>query len=313
MASSGTGNSHDADYRKCQQLYMRKHRQGYGLKGAATAPPLLVGEAIHKYCEVFINGWMEGPPKYEVLCEEATHAFDEIMGTPDPDNVDMLERENLARGVLPLWAARKWQRLDSGIEQPIATELYLYLDLPATTMYGPIRPELRKYTAKLDYVYKEEGNGFVVVSDHKGTKAVAPAKEVKHYMMSDQHVGYAACWNASLHSSSAGPCAKIEYDLTRLHHKVISEHTFWQEPRNISDDMIEDWYNRMLALRTDISMKWDQGREQWIMNTVPHGPCLGMDGRACEYLQLCQRPWDAPSLLEDKYVKEPPEWQTRQT
>jgi hypothetical protein len=302
MASSGTGNSHDADYRKCQKLFYYKHRHGYDLKGTSTAPPLLVGEAIHKYCEVFINYWMEAPnPDFNVIIEEAMAAFNSIMGNPDPDNVDMLERENLARAVLPLWAARKWQKLESGLEIPLATELQLQIDLPADTEYGPIHPTLRKYTAKLDYVYQERDTQYVVISDHKGTKTMAPAKEVKHYLQSDQHLGYAACWNVSPFATKFAPCAKIEYDLTRLHPKVISEHTFHQEPRNINDEMLDDWYTRMLALRADMTMRWDKPKEVWIMNTTPHGPCLGMDGRSCEFLKLCQRPQDEQALLSTDY------------
>lgn len=303
MASSGTGNSHDADYRKCQRLFYHRHRQGIGAKGSSTAPPLLVGEAQHKYMEVLLNYWMEAPtPNFKEVLEEAMSAFNAVMGEPDPENVDMLERESLARGVLPLWAARKWARLESGVEIPVATELSLQIDLPAECEYGTIIEPLRKYTAKLDYVYEERDTKHIVISDHKGTKAVAPAREVKHYLMSDQHIGYAACWNVSDFASKFGACGKIEYSLTRLHPKFVSEHTFWDEPRNIDDRMLDDWYTRMLALRVDMSNKWEKDKEVWIMNTVPHGPCLGMDGKSCEFLKLCQRPWDAPALLESDYV-----------
>jgi hypothetical protein len=305
MASSGTGNSHDADYRKCQQLYLRRHRQGWHSRESTVAPPLLIGEAVHKYCEVFINAWMAGPAPFEVAKEEAMHAFNDIVGHPDPDNIDMLERESLARGVLPLWANRKWQRLDSGAEIPVATELQLQLDLPYETKYGPIRVDLRHYTAKIDYLYEEQGTNYLVVSDHKGTKASAPAKEVKHYMMSDQHIGYVACVNEHADIITKGKrAAKVEYALTRLHKNVTSEHTFWDETRNIDDNMILDWYERMLALRADLTRKWDQPRVAWIANTTPHGPCLGMDGRACEFQPLCARPWDEDTLLLNKYVKE---------
>jgi hypothetical protein len=302
MPSSGTGNSFDADFRKCQQYFYRKHVQGWVAKGLELAPPLLVGTAIHKYAEVFINAWMARQPPFNEMVEEALHAFHEVMGEPDLENVDMLEREHLATMVLPLWAARKWARLEDGIEIPLATELQLQIDLPYETPYGPIRIDLRKYTAKIDYIYQEGGTNYVVISDHKGTKALAPAREVQHYLMSDQHIGYVACWNANRQEKPAA--SKIEYSVTRLHMKVTSEHTFYDEIRNIDDNMVSDWYQRMLALRADITKKWEAPRESWISNTVPHGPCLGMDSRACEFQKLCARPWDAAGLLETQYTQE---------
>lgn len=302
MASSGTGNSHDSDYRKCQRLFLYRHRHHLAAKSTRTAPPLLVGEALHKYCEIFIDAWINGPIPFAEACEEAMAGFDAVMGTPNPEDTDMLERESLARGVIPLWAARKWQRLESGIEIPIATEVELALDLPADTEYGPIHAALRRYTAKIDYAYQEGTSKFVVISDHKGTKAQAPAKEVKHYMMSDQHVGYVACWNASPFAADGRKAAKVEYSLTRLHPKVTSEHTFWDEPRNIDDTLVQDWYERMLALRADMSAKWDKAAEVWISNRTPHGPCLGMDGRACEFQPLCARPADVAQLIAANYV-----------
>lgn len=284
-------------------MFKRRHRERLSRIGATQAPPLLVGEAVHKYCEVFINAWMEGPLEQGAAMEEALGAFNTIMGQPDPENIDMLEREQLARAVLPLWAARKWQRLDSGVEVPVATELELYIDLPESAPSGrPIHQELRRYTAKLDYVYQEMLTQYLVVSDHKTTKTTAPAKEVKHYMMSDQHVGYVACWNLGPLAEKYGQACKVEYSLTRLHPKVTSEHTFWDEPRNIDNDQIESWYLRMLELRADISAKWDMPDECWVSNTSPHGPCLGMDGRECEFIELCKQPTDTQKLKEQKYV-----------
>lgn len=296
MPSSGTGNSYDALYRTCQRKFYYAER--LAISSTRSAPPLLVGEAIHKYAETLLNAWLAGSRDKQVVMAESMGEYDTILGQYDPENVDLTERDQLARAVLPLWAERQWIKLDSGLEIPLAVEVELALELPATTAYGPIIPELRRYTAKIDYVYREGPTGFVVIRDHKGTGALSPAQEALHYLMSDQHLGYVYLWNL-LRPELAG--SKLMYDMIRLHAKITSPHTFHEEPRLVDPGaQLDDWYQRMLYLRAEMSAKWDQEPVAWISNTAPHGPCLSY-GRACEYTGLCKRPSDVVGLLESRY------------
>lgn len=308
MPSSGLGNSHDALYRTCQRKYYYALRQGVFAPGSQVAPPLLIGEAIHKYAEITIGAWMAGQRDRDEVLTEAMGEYDklvprlEVDDDTDPVKQALLDRDALARAVLPLWGYRKWARLESGVEVPIAIEQYLGMELPADTKYGPIRPELRTYTARLDYVYRDMRDQMNVVCDFKGTKALSPMSEARHYLMSDQHLGYVYLWN-KLHTDQAAD--RLEYSIIRLHAKVTSEHTFHDEPRMVDcGAQLDDWYERMLYLRAELTYKWDMAPEAWLSNTAPHGPCLGMDGRACSYVPLCKRPDGAARLLATQYVKE---------
>lgn len=300
-SSSGTGNSYDTDFYTCNQLFYRRYVQGYRARGADLAPPLLVGTAIHKYAEVLINAFMAGCVSYEEANTEAIAAFEVEMGDVDPENVEMMEREQLARLIVPMWGMKRWAKLDSGVEHPIATELSLSMELPATTRYGNIAPWLRTYTARLDYVFSRPGKALLCIDDWKSTKASSPQKEAEKYMMSDQHLGYVALWNRTYPEQ---PADTIMYSFMRLHDKITSASSFAEEERNVDDAQIADWYERVLARRAVLTHMWDKPREMWVSNTAPHGPCIGMTGRKCEYYPLCHRPSDAELLLETKYLKE---------
>lgn len=310
MPSSGFGNSHDSSYRTCQRKFYYAHRLGIFAPGQLAAPPLVIGEAIHKYAEVLIGAWIAGQRDKETVMAEALGEYDLMVprwteeDDTDPTKLALLERDALARAVLPLWGLRKWARLDSGIEVPIAVEQHLSLTLPALTKYGPIREELRTYTARLDYIYQDTCERINVIVDHKGSKALSPESEARHYLQSDQHLGYVYLWNAAHPEDEA---EKLEYSMIRLHAKVTSEHTFHEAERRVDcGAQLDDWYERMLYLRAELTYKWDMAPEAWLSNTAPHGPCLGMDGRACEYLALCKRPDGRDLLMLTKYVKENP-------
>ena len=303
MPSSGLGNSFDSEYRKCQRKFYYGTRLGLALQSARVAPPLLIGEAIHKYAETFLKAWMAGSRDKDTVKAESLGEFNTIVGTPDPElDIDLLEREQLARAVLPFWAERKWERLAAGAETPLAVEVAYAMPLPADTDYGPIRAELRTYTVKIDYVFTKAG-GLNCVCDHKGTGALSLAQESLHYLMSDQHLGYVFVWNWANPSQLADT---LMYDMMRLHAKVTSPHAFHVEERNVDlGAQLDDWYQRMLYVRAELSNKWDQPPVAWISNTVPHGPCLSY-GRACEFTPLCKRPSDVELLMETKYRTEAP-------
>lgn len=310
MPSSGLGNSHDSLYKTCQRKYKYAIREGIFAPGQLSAPPLVIGEAIHKYAEVLISAWMAGQRDRDMVMAEALGEYDKMVPRwVDEDDTDstkiaLLDRDALARAVLPLWGVKKWAILVSGLEVPIAVEQQLEIELPADTPYGPIRPELRKYTARLDYIYREVQNKINVICDHKGTKSLSPMNEARHYLMSDQHLGYVYLWN-KLHPECEAD--KLVYSMIRLHAKVTSDLTFHDEERMVDcGAQLDDWYQRMLYLRAEVSAKWDLPVEAWLSNTAPHGPCLGMDGRACDYTALCKRPDGRELLMLTKYVKENP-------
>ncbi len=301
MPSSGRGNSHDQTYRECRRKFYYSYRLGRESAGVSSAPPLLVGEACHAFAQHVIEGWLAQGSKDAVL-EDAWQAYTAALGYVDPDEFDLVDRDRLARCVLPLWAMRQWKKFEDGDEVPLATEKDLYIILPPHTPYGPIREELRKYTARLDYVYRRR-DGFVVIKDHKFSASTSPESEAKHYLMSDQHTGYVYVWNAwrldeavECHEELTDEAAFVEYDITRLQAKVTSASAHWSEVRNVDMAQQTDWYTRLLALRAEMSRMWDLPRECWVSNTAPHGPCHKW-GRDCDFKKLCAAPSEHDARL----------------
>jgi len=300
MPSSGLGNSFNTDYTRCQRYFYYKHRRGIERKRDATLQPaLVIGTCVHEALAQYLVGQAleYGPDEclqgmrntWQLALERECDGvgYDPYSATDD----DFDARCQVAEAVMEAWAVQQWERGND--ETTLAVEWDAVGWLPN---HDYILPHLYQMTFRADHVVRLS-DGTVCIRDWKTTRAPSPQTEARNYLMTDQHLGYAWAWQRAHPEDQV---YTVEYAFLRLHPKVSSKDAFHIERRDVFPEQLEDWYERMAALRGDMSGKWDDAAVAWQQNRIAHGPCM-MYGRACEYAPLCQRPWDREQQIREHY------------
>jgi len=314
MSSSGTGTSFNDSFKACMQLGYLHHVRGMRKRGETFAPPLVVGEAAHKYAETIFKGWIAGlTSKPEMLREEAEAQFDAIV-KPYYDQAagdDLLyaklnKRVTSARNVLRIWRDLQWARLEAHVDIPIAAEKDILVEFPAETRYGPIAPHLRPFTGRIDLVV-ERRDGLdavtrlgVTIRDIKTSSANDLKGMLANHYRSDQHLGYAFGWNLEHPYVPDNQCTQVEYEGMRFADCAINDKSFCNLRRPVRQSQLDNWYERTMALRARLSRMWPEPtvfdvREAWEQNNTNTGPCENFWGK-CEFWDLCENPGDTDAI-----------------
>lgn len=296
MSDSGKGSSFSGDWQFCQRYFYWARKQR--LRSKIVQPPLVVGEGCHAYIEaIFISFGLV--PKIDDALELALSKFEGLV-RPYAEDEKVQERAELARIVLPVWAIGQWGKLERGEEKTLAVELPLSWMLPKDTDYGPIHPELREITCRIDRVFTDAGGLSAVDQDFKTTTKNSLKMALLDYVQTDQHLQNAWLWNKNegylRHKGIAWvPCERIVYSGIRLHRR-LNEHTFYDEERVLSEPLMADWYQRELLVRAHISAVWEKGKEHYEENTKG---CHSW-GHPCPFLDLCKQPGSEQEFIGEK-------------
>jgi hypothetical protein len=330
---SGTGNSFQSDYAKCERFFFHKHRQGLRAKTTGEAVALAVGTALHAYLEQFYLAEMRGEP-FTQCVNAGVEKFHEIIRatklTDSLANAELEERAMTALSLLSIKSDEFWRRLNEGDERTIACELHLTLQLPETFEFEgrilTIRPELRSYTVQIDRLYDqlrhEEWDGPVrVVEDYKSTSSSSPANYIEQCLMNDQSTGYVHTVNRAIEHHPEGaagfmpdgyapklevaePVGAVRYSGFRVKGRVDTSAAFAEDITGIDQAKCNDWYKRLLLVRARMSGQWDLPRDMWVASRIAFGPCTQFY-RQCEFWNICDAPGDESRVIETEYESTP--------
>lgn len=320
---SGTGNSYQSDYAKCERFFFHKHRNALRAKASGEAVALAVGTALHAWLQAFYEAEMRGENKR--WCGDLAHTafYDALKDVGRGENLDTAELDKRAMTALSLLNRRSdeiWRRLNDGVERTIACELHLTLTLPETFNYDgralAIRPELQQYTVQIDRLFDqmsaEEWDGPVrVVEDYKSTSSSSPATYIEQCLMNDQSTGYVYAVNKWIAAGTEldatrtalapeEPAGAIRYSGWRVKGPVESAAAYAELTTPVSESACTDWYKRLLLARARMSAQWDDPRDMWLASRYAHGPCTQFY-RQCEFWGVCSAPGDEERVIEEEY------------
>lgn len=325
---SGTGNSFQSDYAKCERFFFYKHRQGLRAKSSGEAIALATGTALHAWLEGFYLAEMRGERFEHCVAEAKQRFYDSVSGTTFTNltRAEFEERSMTALNLLNIKSAEFWRRLNEGEERTIACELHLTLTLPETFDYEgrsyTIRPELRSYTVQidrlLDQMRHEEWDGPVrAVEDYKSTSASSPASYIEQCLMNDQSTGYVHTVNRALpifrwDAENVGvpmlktgePVGAVRYTGFRVKGRVDTAAAYAELLTPIDEAKCNDWYKRLLLVRARMSRQWDEPRDLWLASRIAHGPCTQFY-RQCEFWDVCDAPGDESRAIAEGYESTP--------
>lgn len=325
---SGTGNSFQSDFAKCERFFFHKHREGLRAKSTGEAAALAVGTALHAYLEQFYLAEMRGEVFHQAV-NAGIEKFHEIIGatrlTDSLVNAELEERAMTAKALLGIKVDEFWRRLNEGQERTIACELHLTLQLPEVFQFDgralTIRKELRAYTVQIDRLFDqsthEDWDGPVrVVEDYKSTSSSSPASYIEQCLMNDQSTGYVHTVNGALATRdfwNERPVAllpmhekvgAIRYTGFRVKGRVDTSAAFAEDITGVDEAKCTDWYKRLLLVRSRMSSQWDQPRDLWLANRIAFGPCTQFY-RQCEFWSICDAPGDESRVIENEYESTP--------
>lgn len=325
---SGTGNSYQSDWQKCQRFFLHKHRRGLTHRDKEKIIALSVGTAGHLWYEYFFKGFLEGL-SYEQAMERADYYFwegakeaaQEVGDLVSWDTIREDEKMAFAQLVLKARARGEWEKLESGEERVLGVEWESYLMLPpvfnipssdenffirhtcGTTVLESENPALdkcrslevdclRRYTVKIDLVKEHREKGVRTI-DHKFSSASSPKQYAQEMLNNDQGTRYMYVWNEKMQPRALG----IVFNVNRLSAK-ISASSFHEEYCPIDENQLTDSWMRLCLERAEMSEKWDKPMELWEARRWASGPCVRF-GRDCEFKLLCDDPGREHSYISE--------------
>lgn len=304
----------------CERYFYWKHRRGLDLPVPPDFSALTLGTAFHKSQEVFYTHQFDGKSK-EQCVEWACVAFQRTLkqllestsaaiGESLDDQV-MNKRAVTTLAHLQMRLPRQWDRLNDGKERTVvlpngrpALEMHLTLELPASIVIPglgevQIRPELRHFTVQIDRVAEvfNEINDlwWRTVIDFKSTASKSPASVAVEYHSSDQHVGYAFCYNQQ---PEVDPIEYSDYRVWRIEGPIESTAAYAEDPRLLRPEVINEWYTDLIVRRAAESALWDQPMVAWKKRRYTKGPCF-VWGKECRYWALCNDPGGEEQQIAD--------------
>lgn len=305
---SGTGSSFDADYLKCRRLFYWRHQQGVRPRAQGDGAALVVGTAGHAWMERFHEALSRGDDTTAaVSLGDAAFAWslEEMMPEAKGLGFDLIttdERASVAINLLHALAPQFARRIAAG-ERTVANEMEGTLTLPPGPGLACRTGEdpLRNFTVAIDRVFYHPGDEEqpitgLAIDEYKFTSMASTKQYAENMLMNDQTLGYLywldrAAHNLGTSSESiwnGAPVVGVRYRIFRVDGKIsaASYHETWE---TVDRGKLDDWYNRKVALRAEMSAGWEKPMDAWPASRYAFGPCHTF-GRECPYAAMCDEP-----------------------
>jgi hypothetical protein len=329
LYGSGTGQSFDSDFMRCQRFFYWRHRQGVRLRQAGDGSALVVGHAGHAWMEAFYN--YAGEPNKDEPSDKlpfaiafADNTFEHALGEAAADAarlsldvLDLEKRADTARTLLHALAPQFARRLERG-EVTVGCEVHGTLELPQlwkSEREGGRKAfignnELRAFTVACDRLFYHPGDdpndpdgmpvAGLALDEYKFTGMSSPRAYAEEQLLNDQSLGYLYWLDrfARTHLHLTEPVVGVRYRVFRVVGKIgaASYAEVW-EPVNRAK--LDDWYARKCALRAGMSAQWERPVEEWHAARYSFGPCRRF-GRECAYWALCDEPGDEQGKIGEE-------------
>lgn len=303
LYGSGTGNSFDADYLRCERYAFWLHHEGVRLRQQGGAAPLIVGSAGHKWMEVFHtiaerNGGFDLTLGIAHADASFHESVEEAMGEAKEFGYDLVDVEDRAETALNLLhaLAPQFERRALLGEKTFEVEMHGTVELPDVPVPATA-PRLNESTVQCDRVFYHPGasdldaediprtEGFAL-DEYKFTSASSPKSYAEEMLLNDQSLRYLYWLTKAL---APNRVLGVRYRVFRVAPPITGK-SYAEVWETVNQAKLDDWYNRQVRLRLEMNDRWVcDDMNEWHAARYSGGPCTRY-GRDCPYMAFCDEP-----------------------